>query len=165
MNKDFEALFLKELNSNIGIVHHVTRAYFADNESRKDSFQEIIFQLWQSYPGFNGSSKFSTWMYKVALNTAIRLSRKETKYNDLVSLDHLAVSDQEVKENTSSEKITMLYRCINSLNDIDKAIILLYLDENSYEEIASVTGLTKTNISVRLVRIKRTLEEKMRNHI
>ncbi len=164
MNLEQETHFIKELNQHRGIIHRVCRIYFDHPDDREDVFQEIIYQLWKSYPSFNGESKFSTWMYRVALNTAIGQFRKEKKAIQREPLnDHLSEITPYQQADTE-EQMQQLYSAINTLSLVDKAIILLYLEDNSYEEIATVTGLTKTNVSVRLVRIKKKLEEKLKDN-
>lgn len=163
MNLSLEEQFLEDLNQNMGIIHRVCTTYFFyENEEREDVLQEIIYQLWKSYPSFSGASKFSTWMYKVALNTAITHLRKNKK---TPLKEKLTDQFNEVAESNEQshleEKMKWLYAAIDTLSEMDKAIILLYLEEHSYEEIATITGLTKTNVSVRLVRIKKALEEKI----
>ncbi|MBA4145891.1 MAG: RNA polymerase subunit sigma-24 [Cytophaga sp.] len=162
MNTFVEEHFMKELNEHAGIVHRICRIYFPDTDDRKDVFQEIVFQLWKSYPSFRGQSRFSTWMYRVALNTAIAHIRTHSKTIAVESLhdDHWgsAISPEQ-----DDEQMNLLYAAINTLSIVDKAIILLHLDENNYDEIATITGLTKSNVSVRLVRIKKKLEERIRN--
>jgi RNA polymerase sigma-70 factor (ECF subfamily) len=163
MNLSLVSQFLSDLNQNLGIVHRVCKVYFtSDKEEREDVFQEIMYQLWKSYPNFHGESKFSTWMYKVALNTAITHVRKNKRAPPMEKLtDHdnqLAESNEPVDR---EEKMNLLYAGIGTLTPIDKAIILLHLEENKYDEIAAITGLTKTNVSVRLVRIRKALEEKL----
>ncbi|HVW97174.1 MAG TPA: sigma-70 family RNA polymerase sigma factor [Mucilaginibacter sp.] len=163
MRESPEDQFLKDLNSNIGIVHRVCKVYVKDAGEREDLYQEIIYQLWKSYPGFNGNSKFSTWMYKVAMNTAINHIRKSSKAVQQEPLpEHLPEKPCISEAVQLEEKTRLLYDVINRLSPIDKAIILLYLDDNSYDQIASVTGFTKTNVSVRLVRIKKQLEKELK---
>lgn len=163
MNKNLEDQFLNDLNNHIGIVHRVCNVYFKDNDEKSDLYQEIIYQLWKSYPRFNRESKFSTWMYKVAMNTAINQIRKSSRSIKQEPLpDQLPEIPATNEEAKSEEKMKMLYAVINQLSPIDKAIILLYLDDNSYDQIADVTGFTKTNVSVRLVRIKKKLERKLK---
>jgi RNA polymerase sigma factor (sigma-70 family) len=167
MNSSLEDQFLEDLNKNMGIIHRVCTTYFFyENEEREDVLQEIIYQLWKSYPSFNGASQFSTWMYKVAINTAITHIRKNKKAHQKEKLtaqfNQVAESNEQVH---LEEKIKWLYAAIDTLSQVDKAIILLYLEEHSYEEIAAITGLTKTNVSVRLVRIKKALEEKFKTII
>jgi len=139
------------------IIHKVTMVYTNGPADREDLFQEICLQLWRSYPNFREEAKFSTWMYRVALNTAISNVRKQK--TDL-HFEQLHNNDRmEAEPSDEKEQIQLLYRAISKLNQIDKAIILLWLDEKSYDEIASILGISKTNVSVKLVRIKRKLEE------
>lgn len=164
MNSEQEIQFVKLLNEHSGIIHRVCRIYFDDPVDREDVFQEIIYQLWRSYPSFQGDSKFSTWMYRVALNTAIGQFRKEKKSIQKEPLSDRLSEITPVENSDTEEQLKALHVAINTLSLVDKAIILLYLEDNSYEEIASVTGLTKTNVSVRLVRIKNKLEEKLKEN-
>jgi RNA polymerase sigma-70 factor (ECF subfamily) len=158
--------FLTEVNSNVGIIHKICRVYFDNIHDRQDAYQEILYQLWKSYPSYSGESKFSTWMYKVALNTAITYIKKAAKHskNEMLQEDAGNIP-ANVEQAGEDEKMSILYTAINTLGEIDKAIALLYLDDNTYDEIAMVTGLTKTNVSVRLVRIKKSLKEKLKNII
>jgi RNA polymerase sigma-70 factor (ECF subfamily) len=158
-----ETKFLDDINSNLGIIYKVCNVYAGSKGAeREDLFQEILYQLWKSYSHFKGISKFSTWMYRVALNTAMMHSQH--KKHDLemtgLELSHEQIEDS-VEQFNHDEKIQQLYKAIGCLSKVDKAIILLFLEEHSYDEIASLTGLTKSNVSVRLVRIKRALKEKM----
>ena len=161
-----EDKFVGDINENAGIIHKICNIYFTSLHDRQDAYQEILYQLWRSYPAFKGDSKFSTWMYKVALNTAISYMKKSNRVrSDAIlpgQLEHLAESN---REQGTHEKMQMLYTAINALSEIDKAITLLFLEDKSYEEISSITGITKTNVSVRLVRIKKSLKEKLKNII
>jgi RNA polymerase sigma factor (sigma-70 family) len=161
MHAETERSFLVNLNQNIGIVHRVCRTYFSgDAAEREDVFQDIMYQLWKSYPQFKRESKFSTWMYKVALNTAITHIRRSTRAPENAELTesagHTAHTDEQVNR---LEEVRLLHEAVAALTDIDKAIILLHLEDQNYDEIASITGLTRTNVSVRLVRIKRALKD------
>jgi len=158
-----ETKFIDDINANLGIIYKVCNVYAdSGSDEREDLFQEILYQLWKSYPHFKGFSKFSTWMYRVALNTAMMHSQHQKRNLEITGLE---MSHEQIEESVDQfheeEKIQQLYKTIGTLSKIDKAIILLFLEENSYDEIASLTGLTKSNVSVRLVRIKRTLKEKM----
>ena len=151
--KEFSELIQK----NQGIIHKVTLVYTNSVVEREDLFQEICLQLWKSYPNFREEAQFSTWMYRVALNTAISNIRKKKNSFVFESMkDDNRLASEPLEE---EEHIKMLYRAISKLNQIDKAIILLWLEEKNYEEIASIIGITKSNVSVKLVRIKRKLEE------
>jgi RNA polymerase sigma factor (sigma-70 family) len=154
--------FIDDINSNIGIIHKICNIYFMDSHDRQDAAQEILYQLWKSYAGFKGEAKFSTWMYKVALNTAITYAKKSKRKFEKEKLsgnENFMAEHREPKQ--PDETMAMLYGAINTLSGIDRAITLLYLEENSYDEIAAITGLTRGNVSVRLVRIKKSLKEKL----
>ena len=161
MHAETETSFLANVNRNIGIVHRICHTYFRrDAVAREDVFQDILYQLWKSYPQFKGGSKFSTWMYRVALNTAITHIRQSTRAPQNAELSEPIAHGPAIDEHLSrEEELHRLHEAIATLPDIDKAIILLHLEDQNYDEIASITGLTKTNVSVRLVRIKRALKD------
>jgi RNA polymerase sigma-70 factor, ECF subfamily len=139
------------------IIHKVTMVYTNGPADREDLFQEICLQLWKAYPNFRAEAKFSTWMYRVALNTAISNVRKNRNKPGFESLtDHDGAT---YKNDEEAEQVKQLYKAISKLNRIDKALILLWLDGKSYDEIASIMGTSKSNVSVKLVRIKRKLEK------
>lgn len=155
--KQNKKVFSELIQKNQGIIHKITRVYENARTDREDLFQEICLQLWKSYPNYREEAQFSTWMYRVALNTAISNVRKG---KNSFSFEALRETDQ-VSEESSGEKerVNFLYRAISKLNRIDKAIILLWLEEKNYEEIAAIMGTSKNNVSVKLVRVKRKLEE------
>jgi len=156
--------FIQQINQNLGIAHKVCRLYFTDADDRDDVLQEMMYQLWRSYPGFGGRSKFSTWMYSVCLNTALTYRRKDKKQkNESLSQMHHQIA--ETPSGDKSEAITLLFDAIATLPPVNKAIVLLYLENMSYEEIANITGLSKSNVSVRLVRIKKELEIELKKKI
>ena len=161
MRAEWETAFLADVNQNIGIVHRVCHTYFPrDAMEREEVFQDIMYQLWKSYPQFKGESKFSTWMHKVALNTAITHIRRSTRETRSAELTEPIAHAPDMNEHMNrKEEVRQLYAAIDTLMGIDKAIILLHLEDQDYDEIAAITGLTKTNVSVRLVRIKRALKE------
>ncbi|WP_321348680.1 sigma-70 family RNA polymerase sigma factor [uncultured Draconibacterium sp.] len=149
--------FSQLIEQHQAIIHKITMVYADGRSNREDLFQEICLQLWRSYPNFRSESKFSTWMYRVALNTAIsdiRKKKTDIHFEQLHDNDRLQTETSDEKE-----QVKLLYRAISKLNRIDKALILLWLEEKSYEEIASILGISKTNVSVKLVRIKHKLEE------
>jgi RNA polymerase sigma factor (sigma-70 family) len=151
--------FIQELNEHLPIARRISRIYFPDTEDRQDAFQEMMYQLWRSYPGFDRRSKFSTWMYRVCLNTALTYRRRNVRSNESLSSSHEQIADDTSP--AGKERMEELFKGIGSLSPLNKAIVLLYLESMSYDQIASITGLTKSNVSVRLVRIKKELEEKM----
>ena len=155
--KQNKKAFSELIQKNQAIIHKITRVYENGWADREDLFQEICLQLWKSYPNFREEAQFSTWMYRVALNTAIsniRKNKNSLSFEPLRDTDR--ISDEKSDE---KEKLKLLYHTISKLNRIDKAIILLWLEEKNYEEIATIIGTSKTNVSVKLVRIKRKLEE------
>ena len=155
--KSIKKEFSELIQKNQAIIHKITMVYVNGRANREDLFQEICLQLWKSYPNFRKESQFSTWLYRVALNTAISNVRKERKS---FSFEPLRETDKIVEVGDGEkEKVKLLYQAISKLNRIDKAIILLWLEEKNYEEIASIMGTSKKNVSVKLVRIKRKLEE------
>ena len=155
MAKDIDRAFLEIVNQNLGIAHKIARVYFDDPASREDVIQEMMYQLWRSFPSFDHRSKFSTWMYRVCLNTALThfAKAKRTASIPLASHHH---NIPDVGGN--DEEMIALMEAISSLSKLNRAIVLLYLEGMSYEEIASVTGLSQGNVSVRLVRIRKELE-------
>lgn len=149
-----EERFTNLLYENQGIVHKVCHLYFGDRLEKEDYHQELIIQLWRAFPSFNGTSKFSTWMYRVCINAAIDIIRKEKKQWKQVKLseaDHHSLSNNDDTNHTNQEK---LYQAISRLSAIDRAIITLYLDEYSYQEIADMIGISKTYAGVKINRIK-----------
>ena len=163
MDHPLDTAFVQLLNQNLGIAHKVSRVYFPDSDDREDALQEMMYQLWKSYPRFDGHSKFSTWMYSVCLNTALSYRRRlKTEKTERLSPAHHAVADQS--STTDEESMTLLLNAISELSPLNKGIVLLYLEDMSYEEIASVTGLSRSNVSVRLVRIKKELEARIKQN-
>jgi len=152
--------FLELIEQNQEIIHKICCLYAGNMDDNKDLGQEIICQLWKSYQSFRGDSKFTTWMYKVALNTALLNLRR---YRNRVNTENLKRHHEDISyENSDPEKyrkIGILYEAINQLREFDRAIVLLYLEQFSYKEISEVTGISESNVSVRLVRIKKTLKE------
>jgi RNA polymerase sigma-70 factor (ECF subfamily) len=146
--------------THMGIIYKICKLY-AEGEDQEDLKQEIIYQLWRSYPTYRGDSKFQSWMYRVALNTALLgLRARKVKYTELSGQEFRIPEDPyETMENEA--RVTQLYREIYKLKDLDKTIIFLYLEQCSYEEISEITGISKKNVSVRLTRIREKLRAKL----
>jgi RNA polymerase sigma-70 factor (ECF subfamily) len=155
--------FVQQINENLDIARKVSRIYFPDVHDREDVLQEMMYQLWRSYKSFDGRSKFSTWMYRVCLNTALTYRRNRRKIEGALTEFHENIPEPNPVNN--EETFNLLFKAIGTLSAVNKAIVLLYLEDMSYEEIASITGLTKSNVSVRLVRIKKELETLLRREI
>lgn len=145
--------FIDILNSNRGLIYKVCNLYCSDPEDKKDLFQEIILQLWKSWESFRGASALSTWMYRVALNTAITHFKRDKRRSTTVQILEIDIPDIQEDDDTE-ELLKQLFAAIDSLDKIDKSIILLYLEEKSYEEISEITGLSTSNVGVKLNRIK-----------
>jgi RNA polymerase sigma-70 factor (ECF subfamily) len=128
-------------------------------EDRRDLFQEILVQLWKSYPSFRNESKFSTWMYRVALNTAITSFKKDKRQPDKsgISYENLQLAD-EMYDTRTEEQIRILSKAVSQLTGIEKSIILLFLEDKKYEEIAEITGITQNYVRVKMNRIKKKLK-------
>lgn len=139
---------------------------YAQNEAESDDmFQEICIQAWRAYPQFKGESKFSTWLYRVAINTAISWIRKEKKHRvgDSEEDRWMAVTDDNpfYEQEEKREKISDMHKAIQQLNDVDRTLVLLYLEEVAYAEIAEILGLTVNNIKVKMNRVKKRLRKIM----
>ncbi len=146
--------------THMGIIYKICNLY-ADGEDREDLKQEIIYQLWKSYPDYRGDSKFQTWMYRVALNTAmLGLRARKIKYTGLTGQE-LGITEDPYENQDEEARIHQLYRQISKLKDLDKTIIFLYLEQCTYNEIAEITGISQNNVSVRLTRIREKLREKL----
>ena len=162
VDMDKKSRFLELVEQNQDIVHKICALYAWNVDDRKDLSQEIVCQLWKSYPSFRGDSKFTTWMYRVALNTAllnIRRNRRRVRTESLST--HHGDIPAELAGTEGHGKIGRLYEAISQLHQFDRAIILLYLEQFSYREISDVVGISESNVSVRLVRIKKKLKERL----
>jgi RNA polymerase sigma-70 factor (ECF subfamily) len=155
--------FTQLIQNNQGIVHKVCRIYTDTQEEHEDLFQEIVLQLWKSFDSFKGDSKFSTWMYRVGLNTAITLIRKKSKSLPVTSIDNpnfLQLKSQDYDEE-HEERLKLLNNCIKKLNDVERALVLLYLEDMPYRDIAETLGITEVNARVKMNRAKEKLKEMM----
>ena len=158
--RKIEQDFVKKIQKHQGILHKISYIYSDNSADKEDLYQEMVLQLWKSYTSFREESKFSTWMYRVALNTAITLNKKksffktvDTDTKSFVYEDHAELSDE----------INTLYKAIAKLNKIEKAIILLWLEERSYQEISDIIGISVKNVSVKIVRSKKKLAKIIKN--
>ena len=152
--REIEKEFVKRIQKHQGILHKICFVYSNNNADKEDLYQEIVLQLWKSYPSFRQESKFSTWMYRVALNTAITLNKKASKFKNKAE-----ISDDYTVEKVDdySEEIKLLYKAISKLSKIEKAIVMLWLEQKTYNEIAEIIGISEKNVGVKLVRSKKKL--------
>ena len=154
--------FLKLITENQGIIYKICYVYANSREDKDDLKQEIILQLWKSYPGFLGKSKFSTWMYRIAFNTAITNIRKSKQHPIIEALSGIETNFSEKEDiDYLDDDINSLYKAIAKLKDVEKSIIMLYLEEKSYNEIGEIIGISEKNVSVKLVRSKEKLKKLM----
>jgi RNA polymerase sigma factor (sigma-70 family) len=144
------------------LIHKVCRIYGSTVEDREDLFQEIVIQLWNSRLRFRGESKVSTWMYRVAINTAISGLRR--KKNFITSPGDLPVHIDSPPPGPEEEQIRDLYQAIERLNDIEKAIVMLYLEDRSYQEMEDILGVSQGTLRVRMNRIKEKLRQLTKNN-
>lgn len=155
--------FIKDIKENEGIIYKVSRLYTNTAEDQKDLFQEIVYQLWKSHGSFKENSKISTWIYRVALNTAISNLKKEKRKETRVTLDNFLLNHPYEIDTETEERIALLYAHIKKLSIVERGIILLHLEGKNYDEIAAITGFTKTNVGTRLGRIKQKLKSQINN--
>jgi RNA polymerase sigma factor (sigma-70 family) len=155
-----EIEFIQMINAHRGIIYKVCNLYAPDKDDKKDLFQEIVLQLWKSFPSFRNESKLSTWMYRVALNTAISSFRKEIKKPERLSLSQAEFQIPDIGNLADeNENLLLLQQAILQLTKIERALIMLYLEEKSYQEIGEIMGITHSNVGVKLNRIKMKLEK------
>lgn len=155
-----EKEFVTLVNRHIGMIYKVCNIYCQDPEDKKDLFQEIVLQLWRGYASFRQEAQFSTWLYRVALNTAISNYRKVVKRPRKTSLAEAGIDIPDAADiSFGDEKVKLLYKAIEQLTPIEKAMIMLHLDGCTYNEIAAITGISNNNVGVKLNRIKSKLEK------
>jgi RNA polymerase sigma factor (sigma-70 family) len=157
--------FLTVLEANKGIIFKVANAYCADTEGRKDLVQEITVQLWRSFDHYSGEYKYSTWIYRIALNVAISFYRKENRRKEVsnpLSEGLINLVDTDIVDE-STMNLALLQQFIVELRELDRALMLLYLEEKSHKEIAEIVGISVTNVATKIGRIKKQLQQKFLN--
>jgi RNA polymerase sigma-70 factor (ECF subfamily) len=158
--EDVRTRFMEDVFRHQGIIHKIARLYFDDPTEREDVFQDILLNAWRSYDSFAGASAFSTWLYKVALNTALfRLRARRVARRKLDALPEAGTS--VVSTEARDDAVLGLRSAIGVLDDLEKSVILLHLEAKSYREIAEITGLTEGHVGVKLNRIKQKLKARM----
>jgi len=155
--------FIQAVETHQGVIHKVCQLYMKEPQGREDLFQEILLNAWKGIHHFKGEARFSTWLYRVALNTAITFYRKEKRQvettpwpNDLSLPDH--------HPGPEADELNALYRAIADLSGIDKALVMLYLEDYSYTEIGDIMGITANNVAVKMNRIKTRLRESSKKY-
>jgi len=159
LDKKLEHSFVALLEENQNIVHKVCRIYTDNQEAHNDLFQEIAIQLWKAYPKFRGDAKFSTWMYRVGLNTAITLYRKSKRKINTSEIETVEFKlKEDPYDDTEEEQLKLLYQAVHQLNDIEKALVFLYLEDKDYREISDTLGISEVNARVKMNRVKTKLK-------
>ena len=150
--------FLRILSQYQGIIHKVNLIYFKTEEDRKDNFQEVVYHLWKSFPSLKDLDKIGSWIYAVAINVSVTKIRKDSRYVPLESIpDPTHTDDMDTIERTMN--FQQLLEAVSQLDEIDKSIMLLYLEEYSYNQIAEITGISSLNVGVRINRAKKQLKQ------
>jgi len=158
LDKELEHSFIEQMRKHQNIVHKVCRLYTNNQDAHNDLFQEITIQLWKAYPKFRGDSKFSTWMYRVGLNTAITLYRKSKRRIKTEAFDALQYKIKSTEyDDTEEQQLKLLYDAVHQLNDIEKALVFLYLEDKDYREISTTLGISEVNARVKMNRVKKKL--------
>ena len=152
-----EKEFVELVNKHQNIIHKICNVYMDNVADKEDLFQEITLQAWRSVKNFRGDAQFSTWLYRVALNTAITFYRKEKKQVATTFTEHFPDAKEEY--DPVEEQVQAMYKAIAGLSKIDKALVMLYLEDYSYKEMAEVLGMTVTNVGVKMNRLKTKLKE------
>ena len=153
-----EKEFIRIIDRNEGILYKVCKLYSQTEEDRKDLFQDIVLHLWRAYPSFQAKSKVSTWMYRIALNTAISRLRKQKYNRTMAELDE-AIHQIPAPAPESDDEWQILYWAIEQLSPIEKAIVVLYLEDHSYQEMGDIMGISPSNIGFKLSKIKEKLRK------
>jgi RNA polymerase sigma factor (sigma-70 family) len=141
------------------ILYKICHSYCRDRDSREDLAQEILVQLWRSFGRFDGRCRFSTWMYRIGLNVAISFYWRESTRTRYVISDEARVLEAVGEMDSQPEDVRLLYRFIDGLDPLNKALILLDLDEQSYREISDVLGITETNVATKINRLKNKMRQ------
>ena len=162
VSTDKSDIFLSVIENHKGIINKIANYYSKSKEDKKDLIQEIVLQLWKSFDNYNEQFKYSTWIYKVSLNVALAFSRKENNRTRVFNpLKEEIISVSTIDESDEQEtNFNYLQQFVLELKELDRAIILLYFDEKTQKEIAEIVGITETNISTRIGRIKTNLRQK-----
>lgn len=155
MTETAEQEFLQLVNQNQGIIRKVCHLYGRNDADKDDLYQEIVIQLWKSFGSFRGEAKFSTWMYRIALNTAISNLRKQSRkvalsFPEFIPVELADTDEEKIKE----EKLKEMYAAISRLTEVEKAIVMLYLEDKSYDEMEEILGISSGTLRVKMNRIK-----------
>jgi RNA polymerase sigma factor (sigma-70 family) len=164
LNLPNESAFLENLNAHKGILYKLARMYTNTDEDKQDLEQEIIIQLWKSYSGFKGESKFSTWMYRVAVNTAITFLRNERRKKILFTPDTGSEPAFEPYNQEKDKQLEIFYMCVQLLKPVEKALIFYFMEGLTHRDIGNQLGISEVNARVKLNRTKEKLQDIIKKH-
>jgi RNA polymerase sigma-70 factor (ECF subfamily) len=157
---DIQEEFVRLVQEHRSLLYKVCRVYCFSEDDRQDLFQEMVIQLWRSYPHFRGEAKFSTWLYRIALNTAISDLRKQRRRPSPVNMNEIPAPLQDMTwPGEDEEQLQQLYAAIDRLSEIEKALVMLYLEDRSYEEMEEILGINQNNLRVKMNRIREKLRK------
>ena len=159
MQKEEE--FVRVIKEHEGVIFKITTMYTDNRDDQKDLYQDVVYQLWKSFESFREESKISTWMYRIALNTALTRLKKSKRMGNSVSIDRVVMQQTENYNPEFEEKLRLLYAHIRQLNVLEKGLMLLLLEGKKYEEIAEITGLSSSNVGTKISRIKQKLKQQI----
>lgn len=159
-----EKEFIKAIQDNQQIIVKVSNLYMDNPIDREDLFQEILFNAWKGNKNYKGQSKFSTWLYKVALNTSITFFKKDKRKSSVFFNEIPGIEPQDPPDHLNEQSVAM-NKAINELSEIDKALVMLYLEEYDYQEIADIMGISANNVAVKMNRIKAKLKENSKKYL
>jgi len=160
-DSNIDKVFIELIGQNERLIYKVCSIYISDEFPLADLYQEVVYNLWKSFPKFRNECSLSTWMYRIALNTCITGKRKELKRPQHVPI--LDLKEHLIEPESMTDNIKEMYKLIYQLKTLERAIVLLYLEEKSYQEIANITGLSVNNVAVKLKRIKEKLKRMSEN--
>ena len=164
-DKETEKQFEQAIRAHELLLYKVCRIYAYTDADRQDLFQEIVIQLWRAWPKFKGEAKLSTWLYRIAINTAISGLRRKKDFITSYEPEALPI---HIRDDNSSrveeEKLQQLYKAIEQLNEVEKAIVMLYMEDRSYDEMEDILGISQGNLRVKMSRIKEKLRQLTKNN-
>ena len=161
--KNLQQEFLEKIESHKGMIFKVSKMYVDHQEDREDLYQEIVFQLWKSYQKFEGKSQFSTWLYRVSLNTALTFLKSEKRKPDNAFL-HENLDVAEESQDDKEVQLQLFYKAVHELNPIEKALIFLFLEGQNHKEISENLGISEVNARVKLNRTKEKLQQNIKKY-
>ena len=162
---DKKESFIATIKENEGFIYKIASVYTNNSDDKNDLVQEILFQLWKSFDTFNQKSTISTWVYRVAMNVALYQLKLSKKRVLTIPIDGLIMNNQEIDNTEMEEKWKIFKQQTDNLNLLDKAIVMLYLDNKSYEEIGEIIGISKSNVGTKLLRIKEKLKSQINKNL